>query len=200
MKLYVIANLDKVNDYTLFAPLTKKGLSDSKRLVKLLKRLNITHLYSSPYVNALQTIYPYAKKKNVNISIDYSLVDHIKDYLVAKKSYNNELPKYVSKRFKGKEDYESATHHNDLKFNESNKDLHRRLKNILRQIIFSHSKNNDNILLVSHKIPINSIMLIGSKSKHSDIPRDYPTNYDYPDGGITKIFEKDKWTFEKINW
>ena len=200
MKLYVIANLDKVNDYTLFAPLTKKGLSDSKRLVKLLKRLNITHLYSSPYVNALQTIYPYAKKKNVNISIDYSLVDHIKDYLVAKKSYNNELPKYVSKRFKGIEDYESATHHNDLKFNESNKDLHRRLKNILRQIIFSHSKNNDNILLVSHKIPINSIMLIGSKSKHSDIPRDYPTNYDYPDGGITKIFEKDKWTFEKINW
>jgi len=200
MKLYVIANLDKVNDYTLFAPLTKKGLSDSKKLVKLLKKLNITHLYSSPYVNALQTIYPYAKKKNINISIDYSLVDHIKDYLVAKKSYNNELPKYVSKRFKGDENYESATHHEDLKFNESNKDLHKRLKNILRQIIFNHNKSDNNILVITHKIPINRIMLIGSKSKHTDIPRDYPTNYDYPDGGITKIFERDKWTFEKINW
>ena len=200
MRLYVVANLDKVNDYTMFAPLTKKGLSDSKKLTKLLKKLNITHLYSSPYVNALQTVYPYAKRRNLDISIDYSLVDHIKDYLVAKKSFNNELPKYVSKRFRGVENYESSTHHQNLKFNESDKELQRRLRNILRMVILSHNKKDDNILIISHKVPINAIMKIGSQSKHSSIPKDYPNNYDYPDGGITKIFEKDKWTFDKINW
>ena len=135
MRLYIVANLDKVKDYTLYAPLTKKGLSDSKKLMKLLRKLQITHLYSSPYVNALQTIYPYAKKKNLNVAIDYSLVDHIKDYLVAKKSFNNELPKYIEKRFKGLENYESATHPQDLRFNESDKDLQHRIKNLLRQII-----------------------------------------------------------------
>ena len=200
MRLYVVANLDKVNDYTLFAPLTKKGLSDSKKLMNIFKKLKITHLYSSPYVNALQTIYPYAKKKNLSVAIDYSLVDHIKDYLVAKKSSNNELPKYIEKRFKGNENYESTTHHLDLKYNESDKDLHKRLRNLLREIILNHNKRNDNILIISHKIPINAIMKIGSKSHHTSIPKDYPANYDYPEGGITKIFDKDKWTFEKINW
>ena len=200
MRLYVVANLDKVNDYTMFAPLTKKGLSDSKKLTKLLRKLDITHLYSSPYVNALQTVYPYAKKRNLDVSIDYSLVDHIKDYLVGKKSFNNELPKYISKRFRGIENYESSTHHNDLRFNESDKELHKRLRNILRMIILSHSKKDDNILIISHKVPINAIMKIGSQSKHSNIPKDYPNNYDYPNGGITKIFDKDKWTFDKINW
>lgn len=200
MRLYVVANLDKVKDYTLFAPLTKKGLSDSKKLTKILKKLNITHLYSSPYVNALQTIYPYAKKKNINVAIDYSLVDHIKDYLVAKKSFNNELPKYIEKRFKGDENYESSTHPLDLKFNESDKELNNRLRNILRQIILRHNKKEDNVLIISHKIPINTIMKIGGNSNHTNIPKDYPTNYDYPDGGITKIFDKDKWKFEKINW
>jgi len=200
MRLYIVANLDKVKDYTLFAPLTKKGLSDSKKLTKILRKLNITHLYCSPYVNALQTIYPYAKKRNLSVAIDYSLVDHIKDYLVAKKSYNNELPKYIEKRFKSSENYKSATHHMNLKYNESNNDLHQRLRNILRQIIINHSKKDDNVLIISHKIPINAIMKIGSNSHHTNIPKDYPSNYDYPDGGITKIFDKDKWSFDKINW
>lgn len=200
MRLYIVANLDKVKDYTLYAPLTKKGLSDSKKLMKLLRKLQITHLYSSPYVNALQTIYPYAKKKNLNVAIDYSLVDHIKDYLVAKKSFNNELPKYIEKRFKGLENYESATHPEDLRFNESDKDLQHRIKNLLRQIIRNHNRRDDNVLIVSHKIPINTVMKIGSQSNHTNIPKDYPTNYDYPEGGITKIFDKDRWTFDKINW
>lgn len=200
MRLYVVANLDKVKDYTLFAPLTKKGLSDSKKLAKIFKKLNITHLYCSPYINALQTVYPYAKRKNLEIAIDYSLVDHIKDYLVSKKSFNNQLPRYIEKRFKGIDNYESATNNLDLKYNESDKDLNQRLINILRKIIMTHNKKDDNILIISHKIPINFIMKIGSKSNHTNIPKDYPSNYDYPEGGITKIFDKDKWNFEKINW
>ena len=136
----------------------------------------------------------------MNINIDYSLVEHIKDYLVAKKSFNNELPKYVSKRFRVNEDYQSATHPEDLRYNESDNDLHRRLRNILRNIIVKHSKKEDNIMIVTHKIPINGIMKIGSKSNHTNIPSDYPANYDYPEGGITKIFDRDKWTFDKVNW
>ena len=200
MRLYIIANLEKVNDCTMYAPLTKKGLSDSKKLAKILKKLKITHLYSSPYVTALQTVYPYAKINNLKVSIDYSLIDHLKDHLVVKKSYNNILPKYISKRFRYDDLYESATNNNDLKFNESDNDLHKRLRNILRNLIINHSKMNHNILIISHKKPINAIMKIGSSSKFTNIPKDYPTDYDYPDGGITKIFDKDKWTFDKINW
>ena len=200
MRLYVITNLEKVNDYTMYAPLTKKGLSDSKKLAKILKKLKITHLYSSPYVTALQTIYPYAKMKNLKVSIDYSLIEHLKDNLVVEKSYNNSLPKYISKRFRSDETYESATNNLDLRFNESNNELFKRIRNILRNVIINHSNKNHNILIISHKKPINAIMKIGGSSKFTNIPKDYPFEYDYPDGGITKIFDKDKWTFDKINW
>ena len=192
MRLYVISNLEKVNDYTMFAPLTRKGLSDSKKLVKIFRKLKISHLYSSPYITALQTIYPYAKYYKMKVCIDYSLVEHIKESLVAKESFNNELPKYISKRFRINDNYKSTTYTDDLRYNESNNDLYKRLRNILRNIILNHVDKDDNILIITHKIPINGIMKIGGTSNHTRIPKDYPFDYDYPEGGITKIFDKDK--------
>ena len=40
--------------------------------------------------------------------------------------------------------------------------------------------SNQNIIIVTHKTIINNIIKIGSKSKYSLIPNDYPDNYDYP--------------------
>ena len=44
------------------------------------------------------------------------------------------------------------------------------------------------------------IMKIGGNSNYTEIPDDYPSDYDYPMGAITEIFNKDKWTFKKVNW
>jgi 2,3-bisphosphoglycerate-dependent phosphoglycerate mutase len=73
MKLYILRHEDRTQDATFFAPLTKTGLDNALKLIAKCDELHINQIYSSPYIRTLQTIYPYAKAKGVNVKLDYSI-------------------------------------------------------------------------------------------------------------------------------
>ena len=69
MKLYILRHEERTIDATFFAPLTEKGLHNSKILVSNLDNLGITKIYCSPFIRTMQTIYPFSikhKKKSVS--------------------------------------------------------------------------------------------------------------------------------------
>lgn len=51
-------------------PLSERGFKDAERVTKLLSQENITHVISSPYKRALQTVENIAKLSELNILID----------------------------------------------------------------------------------------------------------------------------------
>ena len=71
MKLYILSHEDRNQDATFFSPLTKQGLENATKLIKELEKVEISHIYSSPYIRTLQTIHPYSKKHNLKIEVSF---------------------------------------------------------------------------------------------------------------------------------
>lgn len=200
MKIYVIRHQEKFEDNTMFSPLTTKGLENSKKLIDILNKLNINHMFSSPYLKSLQTIYPYSKSNDKEINIEYGLIEALRAPNIPKNSYNMEFPHYLASQFNYNKKYKSQVNREELKYNESDKNIIKRLKRVLSYILKTYGSTKDNILIVSHMLPINAIIQIGAKSKHTNMPKDYPMSYEYPQGALTEIFKDNKWTFNKVNW
>ncbi|VVU95162.1 Histidine phosphatase superfamily (branch 1) [seawater metagenome] len=200
MRIYTLRHQERFNDATMFAPLTLKGLENSKKLVPILNRLGINYIYSSPYMRTLQTIYPYSKTTDTKVNLEYGLIETLRHPNIPKSSYNSLFPQYLSSQFNFNKNYSSVVKNEDLKFNETDKNLEKRIKNVLHSIIKTHGSKNDRILIVSHMTPINTIIKIGGKSNHTIMPKDYPLSYEYPIGAVTEIFSNNQWTFNKVNW
>ena len=49
-------------------PLTKEGLEDSKKVTKALSNLNISTIYSSPYIRAMDTLKDFAEHQGLEIT------------------------------------------------------------------------------------------------------------------------------------
>jgi 2,3-bisphosphoglycerate-dependent phosphoglycerate mutase len=73
MKIYILRHEERTIDCSFFGPLTMNGLQNSKKLINKLDMLNITDVYSSPFIRTLQTIEPFIKKNNMKIKLEYSL-------------------------------------------------------------------------------------------------------------------------------
>jgi len=70
MRIYILRHEDRTQDATMFSPLTEEGLENSIKLINDLEDLDIDKIYSSPFIRTLQTVYPYANKKDINININ----------------------------------------------------------------------------------------------------------------------------------
>ncbi|HLU21640.1 MAG TPA: histidine phosphatase family protein [Bacillaceae bacterium] len=57
------------------AQLTEEGINQSLSLVRFFSTYNIDRIISSPFTRAIQSITPYAKKRNINIEIDNRLAE-----------------------------------------------------------------------------------------------------------------------------
>lgn len=198
MKLYILRHEDRTQDATFFSPLTKDGLENSEKLIELLNELNIDIIYSSPFIRTLQTINPYAKYKNLKINIDYSLAELQHPDLIPPNSYQVTLPKYIAKDFNYNQIYESTITPNDYKYPEDETAITKRIKKILSKILTNHSSKNNNIIIVTHQGICNLILKIVGKSIDNDKLKNLKLKY--PTGGITKIFNTNKWVFKNINW
>jgi len=86
MKIYILRHEDRTQDCSFFSPLTKTGLNNSVKLIDYLKKEKITKIYCSPFIRTLQTIYPYAKNNNININLEYGLVEIHHQDLIPKKA------------------------------------------------------------------------------------------------------------------
>ena len=99
MKIYILRHEDRTQDATFFSPLTKLGLENSTQLIDVLEKINIKSIYSSPFIRTLQTIFPYAKKNNILINVEYSLSEIHHQDIIPKKAIGIELPYYLYECF-----------------------------------------------------------------------------------------------------
>ena len=96
MKLYILRHEDKTQDATFFSPLTKQGLENATKLINELEKVEISHIYSSPYIRTLQTVHPYCKKHDLKIKLEYGLSEINHEDIIPKKSYQIRLPEYIA--------------------------------------------------------------------------------------------------------
>jgi broad specificity phosphatase PhoE len=196
MRLYVLRHEDRTVDASFFAPLTEKGLINSKNLIKKLEKLKINKIYSSPFIRTLQTVYPYVKTSGLKINLEYSLSEIQHPHIIPEKSYQISLPLYLAESFNYNPKYVSLLKPENHVFPESEKDVYERVKKFIYKLLTEKIDSNDNILIVAHQIVINCILKIATKKKNINI--DY--GYNYPKGGLSLIFDKNEWLFESINW
>lgn len=192
MKIYIMRHEDRPDCTGFFTPLTEKGLENSIKLIKVLKKLHIDTIYSSPYIRTLQTIYPYSQKYEIKIQADYALGELKNSDIIAPKSKDVSLPEYLMENFNCDLEYESSIKNNRIKYPEKVEDLKKRTIQFFKDILTEYNKTNNVIILVTHQIVCN---ILCSKANP-----EYEISTNYPKGGVTKIFDKNKLVFEPINW
>ena len=124
-----------INSLVVVLPLlpvmAKKGIENSNELIETLEKLNITRLFSSPYVRTLQTIYPYAKKTNKKIKLEYGLSEINHPELIPKNSFGIRLPEYIAEAFQFDNDYNTHIEPENLKYPETEEDVMKRIKDFI---------------------------------------------------------------------
>jgi len=198
MKIYILTDEDSTQDKTFFSPLTKQGLENSIKLIEELKKVKITHIYSSPYIRTLQTIYPYSKKYKLKINLEYALCEINHKDIIPKKSYQIRLPEYMAESFNYEPNYNEKFAPEEISYPENEKKVYKRVRDILKYIISIHSSLDDNVILVTHQIVCKQILKI---VKNFGVLK--PNNEDllsYPKGALTEVFDNIYWTFKPINW
>lgn len=196
MKLYILRHEDRTQDATFFSPLTSTGLEKSITLMKILKNEKINKIYSSPFIRTLQTVSPYSKKYDIKVNLEYSLSEIQHPHIIPENSYMVTLPTYIAESFNYNPKYKTLFEPSEYKYPETTKNVSKRVKNFLNHIINNKIQKDDNILFVTHQAVCNELLRICTKNKSINIPSDFS----YPKGGLTLVFDKDEWLFEKINW
>jgi len=197
MKIYILRHEDRTTDASFFSPLTEKGLDNSNNLIKYLDQLGITKIYCSPYIRTMQTIYPFLKKNNLKINLDYGLIEIQHPSIIPPKSVNVQLPSYIARQFNADNTYTSFIKPTEISYPENDIQLEIRTKKILKNIITKHHKSNDNILLVTHQgLCKNMLKII---TKFGKIKPNIELTEKYPLGTISLIFQDNDWVYKKIN-
>jgi len=197
MKIYILRHEDRTIDATFFSPLTEKGLNNANNLIPVIEKLNITKIFCSPFIRTLQTIYPFSKKKNIKLNLDYSLIEIQHESIIPPKSHSVELPVYISKEFNYNSEYISTIKSTDIFYPENEIFLEKRTKKFLHHIIYNYYKTNENILLVTHQGLCNVILNIIDKFSKNKPNIELLNNY--PLGCLSLIFENNEWNYKKIN-
>jgi broad specificity phosphatase PhoE len=197
MKIYILRHEDRTMDGTFFSPLTQDGLDNSIKLIEILNKCNIDVIYSSPFIRTLQTVLPYSKSKGIKINIEHSLSEIQHPHLIPIKSYQINLPIYIAEQFNYNPNYTSCLNPVNHNYPEDEKSVNNRVKIFITKMITEMADTKHNILIVSHQIVCNYLLKLATK-KLKEIKIE-PT-YNYPKGGLTKIFDTDTWGFEPINW
>ena len=197
MKIYILRHEDRTMDGTFFSPLTQDGLDNSIKLIKILADCKINTIYSSPFIRTLQTVLPYSKSRNIKINLEHSLSEIQHPHLIPVKSYQINLPLYIAEQFNYNPLYVSCLNPSNHVYPEDEKNVLARVKKFISQVVREMMNKEVNILIVTHQIVCNCLLKTATK-KIPGITID--NSYNYPKGGLTKIFDKTDWIFEPINW
>jgi broad specificity phosphatase PhoE len=157
MKLILLRHGDRGVNPGFFSELTESGIMQSLFLPEKLKDYKIDAIFSSPFLRTLQTIYPYAKKYNKKINIEYGLYEYLHNpyfmiypwYYKINDIKDNELKSIVNN------EYESIVNLDNFYVLEDEKHLEMR---IIEFFSYLNTKyRNKTVLIVSHKGVINKI-------------------------------------------
>ena len=197
MKIFILRHEDRTMDSTFFSPLTQEGLDNSIKLIEVLTKCNIDVIYSSPFIRTLQTILPYSKSKGIKINLEHSLSEIQHPHLIPIKSYQINLPQYIAEQFNYNSSYSSSLDPAFHIYPEDEKSVCNRVKKFISKLITENVDSKHNILIVTHQIVCNCLLKLATK-RIKDI--NIESTYNYPKGGVTKIFDTSEWGFEPINW
>lgn len=190
MKIILLRHEERNFDIGFFSQLTEKGILNTLDLSENLNKLNkihkIKHIYSSPFVRTLQTIFPYSYKYNKKVNAENALYEYIHNpyFAITKWDYSIEdindkdLKNIVNKKYKSLIDLKEF----NILENEDN--LRYRIVKFFDYLYKKHNSLNDNeaILLVSHMGVINQIKNIFIKKTDMNelFPMGHFEIYDIP--------------------
>ena len=198
MKLYILSHEDRTQDATFFSPLTKQGLENATKLIEDLEKVEISHIYSSPYIRTLQTVHPYCKKHDLKIKLEYGLGEINHEDIIPKKSYQIRLPEYIAELFNYESKYNEKFAPEEFSYPENENNVYKRVRDILKYIISIHNTTNDNIVLVTHQVVCKIILRI--VKNYGVLKPNKEDLLSYPKGGLTEVFDNTYWVFKPINW
>ena len=197
MKIYFLRHEDRYESISFFTPLTIMGKYNAIKLAKTIKSLNITEIYSSPFIRVLQTIEPFLMESNIKVNIENSLreINLLKG--IPEKESKINLPEELYKQFKINKDYKSKLETDNIMYPETHDNVKNRFLNFLREIINKNHKTDNNILLCSHA---GIVMELINKLKKNDEYKLLKKIKSYPTGKITEIVDSKTLIFNPINW
>ncbi|WP_201713409.1 histidine phosphatase family protein [Rossellomorea arthrocnemi] len=134
MKTIYIVRHAKAEGQPFHAPLTKAGERQAIQLADFLATRSIQAIYSSPFVRAVDTIAPFAKRTG--------LVIHEDDRLGERVLSNQDLPNWMEKLKRSFEDFSLS-----LPGGESNQMAMERARSFIDEAV---KKEEDHIVCVSH--------------------------------------------------
>jgi 2,3-bisphosphoglycerate-dependent phosphoglycerate mutase len=198
MKIYILRHEDRPEDCSFFVPLTKNGLINARKLVQILKKENINLIFSSPYLRTLQTINPYIEATKYKVNLEYGLEEIQHQDIIPKKAINMVLPDYLAEFFNYNCNYETIIKPENIKYPETEEDVMKRFKKIIKKLITDYYEKDINILLVTHQTFCNIGIKIVNKAKHLNLSDNILNNY--KKGSLTLIYDKYDWVYKPINY
>jgi broad specificity phosphatase PhoE len=197
MKIYILRHEDRTIDASFFSPLTEKGLVNAEKLCVCLNKINVTKIFCSPYIRTMQTIDPFAKKKNIKLQLEYNLIEIQHQNIIPPQSVGVELPNYIEQIFNYDSTYNSFIKAAQIDYPENSFQLETRTKKFIKHIINKYYKTNENILLVTHQGLCKAILKIINKyAKNKPFPEILDN---YPLGAVSLVFDNFEWSYKQIN-
>jgi 2,3-bisphosphoglycerate-dependent phosphoglycerate mutase len=198
MRIYILRHEDRTQDATFFSPLTEKGLENAEKLIETLENLNVEIIYSSPYIRTLQTVYPFVKKTNNKIKLEYALSEIQIEDIIPRASHTVRLPEYIAKLFCYDSGYQTVFKPEEHKYPETENDVKERVRTFLRQLIAQYGNTDKTLLLVTHQEVCKVILKL--VDKNSDVKPPSQLLKEYPKGGLSQVFEGVCWYYKPINY
>lgn len=197
MKIYFLRHEKRYSSITFFTPLKKEGKKNALKLGKKLKTLNITKIYSSPFLRTLQTIEPFLKLTDIKVNLEHSIRETNIYKVIPEFEKHITLPEELYHQFKINSEYESFLPKEKINYPEKGNHIIERFNNFLFYLIKKYSDTEENILLVSHAGLINNFI---DKMKRKNNLLGKIKRNSYPAGKITLIVRDNELSFEPINW
>jgi len=178
MKIYILRHEERpIDNPSFLTELTDKGkITASNSLKNTLNNIEFTHIYSSPFLRALQTITPYVQQKHY-VNIEYGLAEGLHDPIF--KETNDFTirtpPCYIS-------NYKSVVDIEKYRYYEDTNAIKERVKTFYDELVSKHKNEHDIILLSSHQcicnILVELIQVDNRYGKEKENPRDMHEIFD----------------------
>lgn len=199
MKIYILRHEDRTQDCSFFAPLTKTGLENSINLVPVLNKKNINMVICSPFIRTLQTIFPFVKESKNKVKIEYGLSEFHNQDIIPKKAVGISLPEYLAESFEYDSTYKTVIKPTEIVYPESEKDMKKRCKRVLKDVISTYFETDYNIIIVTHQSLCRAFLqIVNQKSSSLKDKIDENEINNYKTGKVCKIFDNG-WTYEPVN-